>query len=130
MNNEEYLSIKQIEKLIEEKVKLAKKEEVFEVYDDLFKNIWNILVHTLGSFISKTIMKRAVAITIERYGFISKLEIDGGVNLSKLKSTIDEEEYEHVKEAFKELIINLVNVLASLTGEIMVREILKNLDRD
>ena len=121
---------KEVQEAIEEKVDTGVKEEVVDIYDDLMKTVWGKITPTLGVVTVSTIVERAIFKTSQKHSIITALEITGeGVEFGVLKSRIGEKERRQLREAFKELIANLFDILAKLTGNILVNQLLKEVER-
>jgi hypothetical protein len=118
-----------VEKMIEERVSQARKEEVLDIYEDLLSTIWNRVVPTLGRVTVSAIMERALALTEETYPLVGHLKVtDEGVSFDALRQRMEEEEREVVREALKEVITNLIDILVMLTGDILVRQLIKEIE--
>lgn len=118
-----------VERVVEERVTQARKEEVLETYDDLLKTIWNRILPTLGRVTVIAIMERALVLTKERYPLIGQLEVtQDGVSFTMLRQHIQDEDRQVIREALKELITNLIDILAMLTGDILVKQLLQEIE--
>ncbi len=114
---------------VEERVTQARKEEVLETYDDLLKTIWNRIFPTLGRVTVVAIMERALVITREKYPLIGQLEVtNDGVSFTAMQQSLQDEERQMIREALKELITNLIDILAMLTGDILVKQLLQEIE--
>lgn len=119
-----------IERRVEDRVIQARKEDILEIYEDLLKTIWSRIQPTLGRVTVMAIMERAVVLTKERYLLIEHLRvIPEGVSFDVLRQRVGEEERDVIREALKELIANLIDILAMLTGDILVRQLLQEIER-
>ncbi len=120
---------KEVQEAIEEKIDTGVKEEVVDIYDDLMKTVWGKITPTLGVVTVSTIVERAIFKTSQKHSIITALEITGeGVEFGVLKSRIGERERGKLREAFKEFIANLFDILAKLTGNILVNQLLKEVE--
>ena len=122
-----------VEEEVKERVSQAKtqarKEEVLEIYEDLLKTIWDRILPTLGRVTVIAIVERALVLTKERYPSIAHLEVtSNGVSFEVLPQRLGEEERMLLREALKELIANPIDILAMLTGDILVRQLLKEIE--
>lgn len=107
----------------------ARKEEVLEIYEDLFKTIWNRILPTLGRVTVIAIVERALVLTREKYPSLAHLEVTPeGLSFEILRKRLPEEERMNLREALKELIANLIDILAMLTGDILVRQLLREIE--
>ncbi len=117
------------EKMIEERVSQARKQEVLEIYEDLLQTIWDRVLPTLGRVTVSAIMERALALTEETYPLLAHLQVTNeGVSFDVLRQQMGEEEREVIREALKELVANLIDILAMLTGDILVRQLIKEIE--
>ena len=117
------------EKMIAERVSQARKEEMLEIYEDLLQTLWNRILPTLGRVTVMAIMERSLALTSEKYPLIGHLQVTNeGVSFSVLSQQMGEEEREEIREALKELVANLIDILAMLTGDILVRQLMKEIE--
>ena len=122
-------SHEQIEKVVGQRVSQARKEEVLEVYEDLLKTIWNRILPTLGRVTVMAIMERALALTAETYPLLGRLQVTNeGLSFDVLRQQMREEEREDIRDALKELVANLIDILAMLTGDILVRQLMKEIE--
>lgn len=118
-----------IEQVVRERVTQARKEEVLEIYNDLLKTIWNRILPTLGRVTVMAIMERALAITEETYPLIGHLQVTSeGVSFRGLSQNVKDEDTHVIREGLKELIANLIDILAMLTGDILVKQLLQEIE--
>jgi hypothetical protein len=122
-----------VEEVVQQRVhsakNMARKEEVLEIYEDLLQTIWNRIMPTLGRVTVTAIMERALTLTAEKYPLIKHLEVTAeGVSFEVLRQRLGEEGKPVLREAFKEVITNLIDILAMLTGDILVRQLLKEIE--
>ena len=121
------------EEVVQERVdqakSIARKEEVLEIYEDLLQTIWNRIMPTLGRVTVTAIMQRALVLTAEKYPLIAHLQTTAeGVSFESLRDRLNEEGKLALRDALKELITNLIDILAMLTGDILVRQLLKEIE--
>ncbi len=118
-----------IERAVQERITQARKEEVLDIYNDLLRTIWNRILPTLGRVTVMAIMERALALTQETYQIIGYLQVTSeGVSFRSLSQNIKEEETHVLREGLKELIANLIDILAMLTGDILVKQLLQEIE--
>ncbi|MEO0373618.1 MAG: hypothetical protein AAF329_03110 [Cyanobacteria bacterium P01_A01_bin.17] len=132
-NPDEQQEVKVAEEVVQERVDqaktIARKEEVLEIYEDLLKTIWDRIMPTLGRVTVSAIMERALVLTAEKYPLIHHLEVGAeGVSFDVLRQRLGEEEKFALRDALKELVANLIDILAMLTGDILVRQLLKEIE--
>ena len=117
------------ERLIEARVRRARQDEVISIYEDLLQTIWNRLVPTLGRVTVSAILDRSIAATVERYPFMQALGVTReGLSFAPLREQLGERDQASVREAMKELVANLIDLLAVLTGDILVRHLLREVE--
>lgn len=104
-------------------------EQLLATYDDLFKTIWDRILPTLGRVTLAAIMERTMARTAEKYPLIAKLEVTTeGVSFDALQRSCTDAYNETLHEALKELVANLIHILAMLTGDILVRQLMQEIE--
>lgn len=122
-------SLAQVEKLVEERVARARKEELLEIYEELLMTIWNRIMPTLGRVTVVAILERALLITAEKYPHLIHLKVrNDGLDFSELRQHADQSARELLREAFVELVSSLVDILAMLTGDILVQQLVKEIE--
>lgn len=113
------------ERLVEQRIHHARKEEVVVMYEDLLQTIWERLLPTLGRMTVCAIMERSLALTSERHAFMQQLKVTrDGVDFEQLRERLRDQDHDHVRLAMKEFVANLIDLLAMLTGDIIVRRLL------
>lgn len=101
---------------------------ILKTYQDLLKTIWDRVVPTLGIVSTSTIFKRAIETAGKKHPIIGYLKVgDTGFSFEELEKNLGEDEAV-VRDSFKELIANLFDILAKLTGKVIVGELLKEVE--
>ena len=114
-------SHEEVEATIEREVDRGVKVEVVDIYEDILTTIWEKISPTLGNITVRTICERAVLLTSERHPLLKSVAVtDEGFDFKELRTRIDEKGRANIREGFKEIITNLFDILAKLTGNIMV----------
>ena len=117
------------ERIVQQRVGLARKEEVIAVYHDLVQTIWDRLTPTLGRVTVAAIMERSLAATLEHYRFMSSLRVTReGVSFDAHREHLDDQERDSIRDGMKDLITNLIDLLAMLTGDIIVRNLIREIE--
>ncbi|AOW99316.1 MULTISPECIES: hypothetical protein [Moorena] len=107
----------------------ARKEEVIDIYEDLLTTIWDRIMPTLGRVTVVSIMERSLALTAEKYPLIGYIESSAeGVSFEVFRKKVSPEQRLLIREALKELVTTLIDILAILTGDILVRQLLKEIE--
>lgn len=105
------------------------KASVLEIYADLLSTVWAKIMPTLGTVTVVTIVQRAISRTAKNHEVLGSLTVtDAGISFEKLREHIGENQRDELKNAFKELIANLFDILAKLTGNIIVQQLIKEVD--
>lgn len=118
-----------VEKMVAERISQARKEEVLKIYEDLLQTIWNRILPTLGRVTVSAIMERALALTAEDFPSVGRLQVtNDGLSFDQLRVRVGEEERDVLRDALRELVANLIDILAMLTGDILVRQLIKEIE--
>ena len=126
MTDEQKVSLKEMEEAVEKGVSIGVKEEIVDIYEDLFRTIWDRIMPTLGLVTTATIMERAIYLTRQRFEALQYLEVtDEGLDFSELRERVSEKDKGTLKEGFKDLVANLFDILAKLTGNVIVSQLEK-----
>lgn len=112
------------QKIRAEDAEFIRKEEVLEIYAALLDKIWQRAITILGLVTIRAIMQRAIRQTAQQYPLIGELTVgDNGLNSAELRSRLGDREREVIRKGFEELILNLFDLLAKLTGETIVNKL-------
>jgi hypothetical protein len=123
-------NLEEVSKLLEEQLGRPTKEKALETCQDLFSLIWRRLQPTLGSLTVVAMMQRAVGLTKEYYPLVEYVQVTGdGVNLDVLRQHTEVAEMDRVREALQQLLVHLFEILVTLTGDILVRQLLLEVER-
>lgn len=120
----------EIAKLLDEQVVQAFREgDGLDLCEELLMIIWNRIQPTLGRITMTAIMERAVERTKEPYPMVAALWVSpDGISLEPLRQQTEENGY-HIRDAVMRLIANLIEILVTLTGDILVRQLLQDIER-
>jgi len=109
-------------------VEEIRKLEVVDVYEDLLSKIWARTSAILGVVTVQAIMKRCIVITQPQYPWLGSLEVEAdGLQFSHLKRVLEPERKAHLKEGFEEIVLQIFDLLAKLTGEVIVEKLFRDL---
>jgi len=109
-------------------VEEIRKLEVVDVYEDLLSKIWARTSAILGVVTVQAIMKRCIVITQPQYPWLGSLEVEAdGLQFSHLKRVLELERKAHLKEGFEEIVLQIFDLLAKLTGEVIVEKLFRDL---
>lgn len=105
-------------------VEVIRKEEVVDIYAALLDKIWQRALTILGFVTIQAIMNRTIRQTSQQYPLIGQLTVgDSGLNSAELRARVGERERQVIRQGFEELILNLFDLLAKLTGETIVSKL-------
>jgi len=110
----------------ESQVAVGIRENTVDVYEDLFATIWEKLTPTLGAIAVATIVERAIRRTAVEHEMVGLLSVSqDGIDFNQLKRIARDNDQAALREGFKLLVSNLFDILAKLTGNVLVNELLK-----
>ncbi|NNJ24340.1 hypothetical protein [Alienimonas chondri] len=123
------------ERIVAERLQQVRQDETLAVYKDLLDSIWARLEPTLGGFTVQVLFDRALTRSAKDYPLLSQLSVTpGGVEFEALREVLAgasaPEEVEASRVALRELILQLFDLLGLLTGDIIVRRLLAEMDGD
>jgi hypothetical protein len=128
-NFEKRQSLTHVGSLVEEWVNRTSRDDILSVYEELLMTIWNRILPTLGRVTVVAIVERSLVVTTRRYPQVRYVRLlNHGIDLSELRQHTSETTPELLHEALRELVTNLVYILAMLTGDILVRQLIKELE--
>jgi hypothetical protein len=108
----------------DDEAEVIRKEEVVDIYAALLDKIWQRAITILGLVTIRAIMEHAIRLTAQDYVLIGELDVDeNGLNSNELRARVNQREREVIREGFEELILNLFDLLAKLTGETIVTKL-------
>lgn len=125
---ENALTNDEIAKTIRDEVSRGVKKGVLEIYEDLLINIWDRILPTLGGLTVATITRKAIAKAGLKYPLVEQLEVsEDGVSFASLRETAAADEHD-LRDALKEVVSNLFDILAKLTGNILVTQLMREIE--
>jgi hypothetical protein len=115
---------KQGTRLNEQQMETIRKEEVVDVYASLLDKIWQRALPILGIVTVRAIYRRAIHVTAQSHPLLGSLTAgDNGLNTAEMRDRVGEGEKKVIRQGFEELILNLFELLAELTGEAIVNKL-------
>jgi hypothetical protein len=107
------------------------KEKSLTRYERLLATIWEQILPTLGTISVITIVKRAITLTQTEYPIISCLDVTPeGLSFQRLREQLTEIDNGLLLAAFQALIANLIDLLQTLTGNILKQKILEIIEHE
>jgi hypothetical protein len=117
------------DKVLNDRIRQARKEEVLEIYEELLQTIWTRILPTLGRVTVMAIMERAITLTRDNFPIVERLKVSpDGLLFDDLRSSMSDSDLEVIREALRELVADLIDILAMLTGDILVQQLIKEID--
>jgi len=111
-------------RLDEQQMETIRKEEVVDVYASLLDKIWQRALPILGIVTVRAIYRRAIHVTARSHSLLGSLTAgDNGLNTAEMRERVGEGEKKVIRQGFEELILNLFELLAELTGEAIVNKL-------
>ncbi len=124
------LKKEKVRKILQEKVGIVKEENaILTIYENLMQIVWQRLLPTLGKFTVTTILKRSIEMSESKYPILTLIEIKDDLEFENLRFQLKEEEHPNISDAFNDLIVNLIEILASLTGEVIIQKLLEEMKK-
>ena len=115
---------KQGTRLNEQQMETIRKEEVVDVYASLLDKIWQRALPILGIITVQAIFHRAIHVTARSHALLGSLTAgNDGLNTAEMRDRVGERDKQAIRQGFEELILNLFELLAELTGEAIVNKL-------
>lgn len=101
-----------------------------ESYQHIIGEIWRRIAPVLGPLSLRAIAERAVALTSAEFKFIGMIRVtDEGLSLEKLWEELDTSgDPRAIRNGFRKLVVNLMDILTGLTGGILVNRLLREVE--
>jgi len=97
-----------------------------ELYQKKLDQIWNKVVTILGPMTTSVILKRVISQTQYQYPFLKSLEVnEEGISFNHLKIKKKKE----LEEGFESFMNNLFDKLTNLTGDVLIGQIKRELEK-
>ena len=105
-------------------------EETLVHYQYLLYRLWQYSLPLLGRITTQVILERALTITQVKYPLIRDLKCNAeGISVEPLRKRTSQAQLEYLCEALDEFSSNLIDLLALLTGEILLKRIVQDIAR-
>ena len=119
----------EVEADIGRRVDQGVKKEVVDIYEEMLVAVWSKIVPTLGKTTVRTIARRALHLTAQKYAALEFVSVaEDGFDFRSLKERVDERDKATIREALKELIVSLFDILAKLTGNVLVGRLMREIE--
>jgi hypothetical protein len=110
----------------ESRIAVGIRENIVDVYQDLFDTIWGNITPSLGAITMTTIVERAVRRTAVEHEIIGLLTVNHhGIDFSQLKRAAGDSGQVAFREGLNLLVANLLDILTKLTGNVLVDELME-----
>jgi hypothetical protein len=111
-----------------EQVLAESKQKILRTYTRILRLIYDRILPTLGQVTLLAIMERALAMTAERHPLVRHLQLTtAGLSFQDLYHRVGLEDEHGLREALKDLVTNLLDILVMLTGDILVQGLLQEI---
>ena len=119
----------EIEAIIERRVDQGVKAEVVDIYEEILVAVWTKIVPTLGKITVRAIAQRALHLTAQSYAILDSMTVtEDGFDFRTLKERVDEKDKAAIREALRKLIVSLFDILAKLTGNVLVDRLTREIE--
>jgi hypothetical protein len=119
----------EVEATIGRRVDRGVKKEVVDIYEEIIVAVWAKIVPTLGKTTVYAIAQRALHLTAQSYPTLDSVAVaEDGFDFRSLKERVDERDKGAIREALKELIVSLFDILAKLTGNVLVDRLTREIE--
>lgn len=117
------------DRVLRERINDARKQEALEIYDELLRTVWDRILPTLGRATVVAITERALALTQEHFPIIERLKVGpDGLVFDGLRESMGESDIAVIRDALRELVADLIDILAILTGDTLVKQLITEID--
>ena len=120
-----------IEEYVAAQIANARKQEILTVYTDLLNGIWQRMVPTLGRMTVVAMVERAQRVTVRTHPILRHVAVTrDGIDLTPVRDHMPMTSRDELHDALKDLIVNIVDVLVMLTGDVLVRQVVDDLETE
>ena len=103
--------------------------KIIEIYSDLLQTVWDKILPTLGIVTVMTITERAIAKTKKKFAFLDAVKVtENGLAFAAGMNVLSAQNDVNLKNGFKVLVCNLFDILAKLTGNILVNQLMREVE--
>ena len=126
-NSDDYRQ--RIEEYVAVQVANARKQEILTIYTDLLDGIWQRMAPTLGRMTVVAMVERAQRVTVRHHPILRHIVVTReGIDLTPVGEQMPAASRDELHSTFKEFIINIVDVLVVLTGDVLIRQVVDDFD--
>ena len=117
------------DRVLRERLNNARKQEILEIYEELLRTVWDRIQPTLGRATVIAITERALVLTREHFPVIEQLTVGpDGLVFDQLRESMGESEVSAIREALQELVADVIDILAILTGDVLVKQLVTEIE--
>lgn len=117
------------DRVLRERLNDARKQEILEIYEELLRTVWDRILPTLGRATVIAITERALVLTREHFPVIEQLKVGpDGLVFDQLRESIGESGVSSIREALQELVADVIDILAILTGDVLVTQLVAEIE--
>ena len=119
-----------IDEYVAAQVASARKQEILTIYAELLDGIWQRIIPTLGRMTVVAIVERALRVSARQHRILLHVVVtrDNGIDLGPVREHTLVIPRDELHGAFKDLIVNIVDLLVMLTGDLLVRHVVADID--
>lgn len=111
-------------KYTEEEVEIKIKQEIIDIYEELFKTLWDRIAVTLGGITLTALFRRIIKRVSLKYPWVKGLEVQAeGLNFKNLDTKSYESDKVRMKKGFNAIIVELFSFLTEMTGDLLISEL-------
>jgi len=119
-----------VQRQVDEALDQAAKREAITIYEELMNTIWAKIVPTLGELTVAAIAERAIFRTGRTYDLIGLVKVRRkGFDFSGLEEHLPHRDKSVIREGFKELVGSIFDTLAKMTGNVLVKQLLGDVEK-
>lgn len=114
---------------VAEQAASARKQEILTIYTELLTGIWQRMVPTLGRMTVVAMVERAQRVAMRSHPILHHIVVTReGIDLAPVREYTPVISRDELHYAFKDFTVNIVDVLVTLTGDVLVRQVVDDFD--
>ncbi len=118
------------ERIVARRLQQVRREEVLDTYESLLKAVWDRLTPTLGDITVRVLFDRAMSRTVGPHPVLESASVSPkGLDFAGCAAAMaDDAGIDVLRAALRDYVLNLFELLAVLTGDIIVRQLLVEME--
>jgi len=120
-----------LKRLIREKTSGVDGNELLDIYEDILETIRTRILPTIGRPATAAVVERALALAAEAHPLLSDVKMnEEGLSLEALREQAARgDKAEDIQAGLEQLLTDLVDAIATLTGDVLIRELAKEIEK-